>query len=144
MTDKTFYEMDAEEQLYRLKQSWRHLARRIFVYLKANPNILNSNNNQEVFDYVREIQIQYRKKHTPNYSYDDAAEFEDFMSGLETKADGKSYYVEQEVMDLYRPSTEHTEVWIMQLFAILLSYYFSPEIYTKEIHELINKEDELS
>ncbi len=144
MTDKTFFEMDAEERLYRLKQSWRHLARRIFVYLKVNPNILNSNNNQEVFDYVREIQIQYRKKHTPNYSYDDAAEFEDFMSGLETKADGKSYYVEQEVMDLYRPSTEHTEVWKMQLFAILLSYYFSPEIYTKEIHELVNKEDELS
>ena len=141
MTDKTFYEMDAEERLYRLKQSWRHLARRIFVYLKANPNILNSNNNQEVFDYVREIQIQYRKKHTPNYSYDDAAEFEDFMSGLETKADGKSYYVEQEVMDLYRPSTEHTEVWKMQLFAILLSYYFSPEIYTKEIHELADSEE---
>ena len=70
MTDKTFYEMDAEERLYRLKQSWRHLARRIFVYLKANPNILNSNNNQEVFDYVREIQIRYRKTHTPDYSYE--------------------------------------------------------------------------
>ena len=57
MIDKIFNEMDEEERIYRLRQSWRHLARRIFVYLKANSNILNSNNNQEVFDYVREIQI---------------------------------------------------------------------------------------
>ena len=109
MTDKSFYEMDAEERLYRLKQSWRHLARRIFVYLKANPNILNSNNNQEVFDYVREIQIRYRKTHTPDYSYEDAAEFEDFMCELQSKADGKNYYVDQEVMDLYRPSREDSD-----------------------------------
>ena len=144
MTDKTFYEMDAEERLYRLKQSWRHLARRIFVYLKANPNILNSNNNQEVFDYVREIQIRYRKKHTPDYSYEDAVEFEDFMSDLESKADGKNYYVEQEVMDLYRPGVEHSEMWKTLLFNELLTYYISPEIYTKEVHELAEKEDELS
>ena len=144
MIDKTFNEMDEEERIYRLRQSWRHLARRIFVYLKANPNILNSNNNQEVFDYVREIQIQYREKHTPDYSYEDAAEFEDFMSDLESKSDGKSYYVEQEVMDLYRPSTEHSETWKTLMFAELLSYYLSPETYTKEIHELVDKEDELS
>lgn len=144
MTDKTFYEMDAEERLYRLKQSWRHLARRIFVYLKANPNILNSNNNQEVFDYVREIQIRYRKTHTPDYSYEDAVEFEDFMSDLESKADGKNYYVEQEVMDLYRPGVEHSEMWKTLLFNELLTYYISPEIYTKEAHELAEKEDELS
>lgn len=144
MIDKTFNEMDEEERIYRLRQSWRHLARRIFVYLKANPNILNSNNNQEVFDYVREIQIKYREKHTPDYSYEDAAEFEDFMSDLESKSDGKSYYVEQEVMDLYRPSTEHSETWKTLMFAELLSYYLSPETYTKEIHELVDKEDELS
>lgn len=141
MTDKTFYEMDAEERLYRLKQSWRHLARRIFVYLKANPNILNSNNNQEVFDYVREIQIRYRKTYTPDYSYEDAVEFEDFMSDLESKADGKNYYVEQEVMDLYRPGVEHSEMWKLLLFNELFTYYISPEIYTKEIHELAENHD---
>ena len=144
MTDKTFYEMDAEERLYRLKQSWRHLARRIFVYLKANPNILNSNNIQEVFDYVSEIQIRYWNNHTPDYSYEDAVEFEDFMSDLESKADGKNYYVEQEVMDLYRPGVEHSEMWKTLLLNELLTYYISPEIYTKEVHELAEKEDELS
>ena len=144
MTDKTFYEMDAEERLYRLKQSWRHLARRIFVYLKANPNILNSNNNQEVFDYVREIQIRYRKTHTPDYSYEDAAEFEDFMCELQSKADGKNYYVDQEVMDLYRPSREDSDTWRMLLFNELLTYYLSPQLYTNAIHELKKRKDELS
>ena len=144
MTDKTFYEMDAEERLYRLKQSWRHLARRIFVYLKANPNILNSNNNQEVFDYVREIQIRYRKTHTPDYSYEDAAEFEDFMCELQSKADGKNYYVDQEVMDLYRPSREGSDTWRMLLFNELLTYYLSPQLYTNAIHELKKRKDELS
>ena len=144
MTDKTFYEMDAEERLYRLKQSWRHLARRIFVYLKANPNILNSNNNQEVFDYVREIQIRYRKTHTPDYSYEDAAEFEDFMCELQSKADGKNYYVDQEVMDLYRPSREDSDTWRMLLFNELLTYYLSPQLYTNAIHELKKRNDELS
>ena len=144
MTDKSFYEMDAEERLYRLKQSWRHLARRIFVYLKANPNILNSNNNQEVFDYVREIQIRYRKTHTPDYSYEDAAEFEDFMCELQSKADGKNYYVDQEVMDLYRPSREDSDTWRMLLFNELLTYYLSPQLYTNVIHELKKRKDELS
>ena len=144
MADKTFYEMDAEERLYRLKQSWRHLARRIFVYLKANPNILNSNNNQEVFDYVREIQIRYRKTHTPDYSYEDAAEFEDFMCELQSKADGKNYYVEQEVMDLYRPSREDSDTWRMLLFNELLTYYLSPQLYTNAIHEFKKRKDELS
>ena len=144
MTDKSFYEMDAEERLYRLKQSWRHLARRIFVYLKANPNILNSNNNQEVFDYVREIQIRYRKTHTPDYSYEDAAEFEDFMCELQSKADGKNYYVDQEVMDLYRPSREDSDTWRMLLFNELLTYYLSPQLYTNAIHELKKRKDELS
>ena len=144
MTDKTFYEMDEEERIYRIKQSWRHLARRIFVYLKANPNILNSNNNQEVFDYVREIQIRYRKIHTPDYSYEDAAEFEDFMCELQSKADGKNYYVDQEVMDLYRPSREDSDTWRMLLFNELLTYYLSPQLYTNAIHELKKRKDELS
>ena len=90
MTDKTFYEMDEEERIYRIKQSWRHLARRIFVYLNGNPDVLSSNNNQEVFDAVREIQIKYRLQQSPKYSYDEAAEFEDFMCKLQLKSEGKT------------------------------------------------------
>lgn len=144
MTDKTFYEMDEEERIYRIKQSWRHLARRIFVYLNGNPDVLSSNNNQEVFDAVREIQIKYRLQQSPKYSYDEAAEFEDFMCKLQLKSEGKNYYVEQKVMDLYRPSSERSEMWKTLLFNELLTYYISPEIYTKEAHELAEKEDELS
>ena len=54
--------MSEAERKHRINQMWRHLARRIFVYLKANPDILAINNNQEVFDVVREIQIKHRLK----------------------------------------------------------------------------------
>ena len=140
---KSFYEMNDVERQYRINQVWRHLARRIFVFLKANPDILASNNNQEVFDVVREIQIKHRLKESPKYSYEDAAEFEDFMCELQAKHDGKDYYVEQDTMDLYRPSIERDEAWKTMIFTELMMYYVSPESYTKEIHELAEKEDEL-
>ena len=143
MESKSFYDMNEAERRHRINQAWRHLARRIFVFLKANPDVLASNNNQEVFDVVREIQIKYRLKQTAKYTYEDAAEFEDFMCELQAKNDGKDYYVDQDTMDLYRPSAERNEAWRTAIFAVLLLYYISPESYTKEIHELAEKEDKL-
>ena len=51
-------------------------------------------------------------------------------------------YVNQNTMELYRPSTEYNETWKTRIFAELLIYYISPEIYTKEILELTEKEDD--
>ena len=68
MESKSFYDMNEAERRHRINQAWRHLARRIFVFLKANPDVLASNNNQEVFDVVREIQIKYRLKQTAKYT----------------------------------------------------------------------------
>ena len=68
-----------------MSKVYRHFAWQIMVYLKAHPDILNANENQEVFDAVREIQIQYRLKATPKYTREDAAEFVDFMCELEAK-----------------------------------------------------------
>ena len=99
-------EMSKAEIKERLLKAYRHFAWRIMVYLKAHPEVLGENNNQEVFDAVREIQVQYRLRATPEYNRDDAAEFVDFMCELEAKKYGLDYYVEQEEMDLYRQSTE--------------------------------------
>ena len=143
MNKKTFKDMSEAERKHRINQMWRHLARRIFVYLKANPDILAINNNQEIFDAVREIQVKHRLKESPGYTYEKAADFEDFMCELQAKCDGKDYYVEQDTMDLYRPSIEHDEAWKTMIFIELMMYYVSPESYTKEIHELAEKEDEL-
>ena len=74
-------EMNEAERKYRLAQNYRHFAWRIMVYLKVNPDVLNANNNQEVFDAVREIQIQHCLKATPKYTREDAAEFVDFILG---------------------------------------------------------------
>ena len=77
--------MNEAERKYHLAENYRHFAWRIMVYLKAHPEVLNANNNQEVYDTVREIQIQYHLKHTPRYTREDAAYFVDFMCELEAK-----------------------------------------------------------
>ena len=140
---KTFAEMNGAERRHRINQMWRHLALRIFVYLKANPDVLATNNNQEVFNAVREIQIKHRLNESPDYTYEKAAEFEDFMCELQAKHDGKDYYVAQTSMDLYRASTERDDTWKTLILAELMTYYVSPESYTKGIHELAEKEDGL-
>lgn len=93
-------EMNKAEIKERLLKAYRHFAWRIMVYLYAHPDILNENNNQEVYDAVREIQIRYHLKHTPKYTREDAVYFVDLMCELEAKKYGSDYYVEQEEMDL--------------------------------------------
>lgn len=93
-------EMNKAEIKERLLKAYRHFAWRIMVYLYAHPDILNENNNQEVYDAVREIQIRYHLKHTPKYTREDAVYFVDLMCELEAKKHGSDYYVEQEEMDL--------------------------------------------
>ena len=53
-------EMNEAERKYRLAQNYRHFVWRIMVYLKAHPDILNANNNQEVYG----ITLQKKKSHT--------------------------------------------------------------------------------
>ena len=133
-------EMNEAERKYRLAQNYRHFAWRIMVYLKAHPDVLNANNNQEVYDAVREIQIQYHLKHTPRYTREDAAYFVDFMCELEAKHEGAEFYVGQNDMDLYRPSVEKDDAWKMMFFIVLMAY--DPGCYTKEIHEAVLAEEE--
>ena len=133
-------EMNKAEIKERLLKAYRHFAWRIMVYLKANPDVLNTNNNQEVYDAVREIQIQYHLKHTPRYTREDAAYFVDFMCELEAKRKGAEYYVDQREMDYYRPSVEKDEADKLMFFIILMAY--DPGCYTKEIHEAVLAEEE--
>ena len=132
--------MNEAERKYHLAENYRHFAWRIMVYLKSHPDVLNANNNQEVYDAVREIQIQYHLKHTPKYTREDAAYFVDFMCELEAKREGAEFYVAQSEMDLYRPSAEKDEAWKMMFFIVLMAY--DPGCYTKEIHEAVLAEEE--
>lgn len=132
--------MNNSEIMYRMAQANRQLAWRIMVYLKAHPDILNTKNNQEVFDAVREIQIGYHIKHTPKYTREDAEAFVDFMSDLEAKNDGVTYFVEQQEMDLYRPSVKKDKDWESMFLVTLLCY--DSDCYTKEVHEIVLAEEE--
>ena len=133
-------EMNKAEIKERLLKAYRHFAWRIMVYLKANPDVLNTNNNQEVYDAVREIQIQYHLKHTPRYTREDAAYFVDFMCELEAKSEGATYYVGQREMEYFRPSTELTEADKLMFYIIITAY--DDGCYTKEIHEAVLAEEE--
>ena len=133
-------EMNEAERKYRLAQNYRHFAWRIMVYLKAHPDVLNEDNNQEVYDAVREIQIKHRLRATPKYTREDAAYFVDFMCELEAKSEGATYYVEQNEMDLYRPSTERNEEWRVMFYLVLMCY--DDGEYTKEVHEAVLAEEE--
>ena len=132
-------EMNEAERKYRLAQNYRHLAWRIMMFLKAHPDVLNANNNQEVYDAVREIQIQYHLKHTPRYTREDAAYFVDFMCELEAKSEGAKYYVGQREMEYFRPSVEKDEADKLMFYIILLAY--DDDCYTKELHEAVLAEE---
>ena len=133
-------EMNEAERKYRLAQNYRHFAWRIMVYIKAHPDVLNANNNQEVYDAVREIQIQYHLKHTPRYTREDAVYFVDLMCELEAKKYGTTYFVEQNEMDLYRPSAEKNDEWRVMFYITLMGY--DDGDYTKEVHEAVLAEEE--
>ena len=133
-------EMNKAEIKERLLKAYRHFAWRIMVYLKANPDVLNTNNNQEVYDAVREIQIQYHLKHTPRYTREDAAYFVDFMCELEAKSKGAEFYVDQREMNYYRPSVEKNEADKLMFYIILLAY--DDDCYTMELHEAVLAEEE--
>ena len=133
-------EMNEAERKYRLAQNYRHFAWRIMVYLKAHPDVLNENNNQEIYEAVREIQIQYHLKHTPRYTREDAAYFVDFMCELEAKLEGSKFYAGQNEMELYRPNAEKDEATKTMFFIVLMAY--DPGCYTKEIHEAVLAEEE--
>ena len=133
-------EMNKAEIKERLLKIYRHFAWRIMVYLKAHPEVLSENNNQEVFDEVREIQIKYRLRTTPKYTREDATEFVDFMCELEAKKYGLDYYVEQGEMDLYRPSAEKNEEWQMMFYITLM--FYDDDNYTKMVHDAVLAEAE--
>ena len=133
-------EMNKAETKERLLKAYRHFAWRIMVYLYAHPEVLGENNNQEVFDAVREIQIKHRLSATPRYTREDASEFVDFMCELEAKKYGLDYYVEQEEMNLYRPSTEKNEEWQMMFYITLM--FYDDDNYTKAVHDAVLAEEE--
>ena len=87
-----------------------------------------------------QLAIKHRSRETPKYTHKDAAEFVDFMCELEAKKYGLGYYVEQEEMDLYRPSVELNEELRVMFYLVLMAY--DEGNYTKEVHEAVIAEEE--
>lgn len=84
-----------------------------------------------MFDEVARIQTEIYLRRNPEQTRDEAFSTQDFISGLEAKYNADDYYFEQELMDLFRPSTEHNETWKSRIFLELFSYSIDPEAYIK-------------
>lgn len=125
-----------------LYTAYRRMTWKIWVYLKSNPDILAANNNQEVFDEVARIQTEIYLRRNPDQTRDEAFSTQDFISDLEAKYNEENYYFEQELMDLFRPSSERKEEWKSRMFLELLFYLGMPESYTKSEYQKMFLEDE--
>ena len=122
--------------------AYRRVTWKIWVYLKANPDMLAENNNQEVFDEVARIQTDMYLRRNPDQTREEAFSTQDFLSDLEAKYNAEDYYFEQELMDLFRPSVEHNQAWGARLFLELFCYAGMPESYTKTVHNIVLAEEE--
>ena len=121
---------------------YRRITWKIWVYLKANPDVLAENNNQEVFDEVARIQTDIYLRRNPDQTREEAFSTQDFISDLEAKYNAEDYYFEQELMDLFRPSVEHNQAWGAMMFLELFFYSGMPESYTKTVHNMVLAEEE--
>lgn len=136
------FEMDHTRMKRDLLTAYRRVTWKIWVYLKANPDMLEANNNREIFDEMGKIQTQVFMRRYPDHTYEDAFSTQDFISGLEAKYNAEDYYFEQELMDLFRPSVEHNQAWGARLFLELFFYAGMPESYTKSVQQMVLEEEE--
>ena len=121
--------------------AYRRITWKIWVYLKANPDVLAENNNQEVYDEVARIQTDMYLRRNPDQTRKEAFSTQDFISDLEAKYNADDYYFEQELMDLFRPSVEHNQAWGEIVLGIVF-YASMPESYTKSVHNMVLAEEE--
>lgn len=129
------------EQRYELSVTYRRMAWKVWVYLKANPEILAANNNQEVYDAVQEISVRYFVNKYPDYAYDRALEVQDLISDLEAKYQAYDLYFEQDTLDIYRPGIPHDQRWAAMTFIELMFYAIAPDIYSKDVCAMIEKDE---
>ena len=124
-------DMNPKQLRYDLHQAYRRLTWKIWVYLKANPDVLESNDNRKIFDEIGKIQTQIFMRRYPEHTYEEAFNTQDFLSYLEAKHHAEDFYFEQELMDLFRPSTPHDKEWKWKVFVELFFFSANNERYTK-------------
>lgn len=129
------------EQRYELSVTYRRMAWKVWVYLKANPEILAANNNQEVYDAVQEISVRRFVNKYPDYAYNRALEVQDLISDLEAKYQAYDLYFEQDTLDIYRPGIPHDQRWAAMTFIELMFYAIAPDIYSKDVCAMIEKDE---
>ena len=129
------------EQRYELSVTYRRMAWKVWVYLKANHDILASNNNQEVYDTVQKISVRYFIHKFPDYTFEKAFEVQDMISDLEAKYYASDLYYEQDTLDIYRPGIPHDQRWAAVTFIELMFYAIAPDIYSKDVCAMIEKDE---
>ena len=116
-----------ENKKRKLEQAYVLLAWRIFVYLKATPDLLEVQSNREIYDAVREICIQHFTREDVNVTREESSKLIDSVSNAKAASDGKEYFIEQETIELYHPSRERDDKWTIRMLIELT--FFNTEKY---------------
>ena len=138
------HKVDYKKIEYDIMTAYRRITWRIWLYLKANPDILASNNNGEVLNEVARIQTNIYLRDNAGLTYEKAFETQDFVSDLMAKGSAVEYFFDQDLLDLFRPGVEHDQGWRTKMFWELFFFSINPEGYTKTIHEMVLEEDKES
>ena len=117
------HKVDYKKIEYDIMTAYRRITWRIWLYLKANPDVLASNNNRKVLEEVAKIQTKIYLRDNASLTYEKAFEIQDFVSDLMAKTSARDYFFEQDLLDLFRPDAKHDRGWRTKLFFEL--YFFS-------------------
>ena len=120
-TAKGAVEMN-ESRKRRLEQAYVLLAWKIFIYLKANPSVLEINGNREIYDSVRELCIQYFTRDEARVTREESTKLIDSVSDAKAASSGAECFVEQQTMELFHPNRAHDHEWAVQILAELASF----------------------
>ena len=107
---------------YLYRTGYRRLTWRIWVFLKANPDILQANNNQEILEHLAEIQAKLYVMREPDWTLENARASLELVSDLYASNNNGKYHFDQEILELFRPGAEHDQASSKRLLCEVLKY----------------------
>lgn len=96
---------------------YRLLSWKVWIYLRAHPDVMIMNNNCEVIDVVQNIHVQQYMEDHPGSIVEDVLKVLNLMVDLDAKFCGVNYQFEQTAIDLFRPNAVQNKIWEKKLFS---------------------------
>lgn len=96
------------------------MAKDIMRFLCLHPEVMERNQNQEVYKYVRDLRIKHVMK--DNDSYEDVAFAVDSICKLEVRNLSVHHTFNQKTLDCFRPGAEKNEDYYEKMWICMMIY----------------------